>query len=383
MEVRIINVYGPHSDQNSFWESLLGKYLLKVDNLIIGGDFNFSLGEAESWGPSAHPDNQATFFNNLLSSKGLIDIAPLKLLPTWRNMRVGEARVAKRLDRFLISETLVMLPFQFHQWIGSGGESDHSPVWFEFEGGPQNPASPFKFNSSWLMDEGFQKLVKSNWIGIRDFEGIPTAIQFATNLRRIKKLAIPWENSKQKEDEQELQSIEEQLELIYQDSDSGFTSDSSRDNLKRLEARHRQLLADQEATWRLKSRAIWLENGDENTKFFQAYAKGRKEANTIWSLKDQEGRSVTSFEGLANMGKIHFQSLFKVDRRVNITDIIRLALYFPSFVDEEGNRELYAEVTEAELKETLHSFQKDKSPGPDGWTIEFYRVFLTLLEETY
>jgi exonuclease III len=112
-EIRIINVYGPHTDQNSFWETLLGKYLLKNDFIILGGDLNFSLGEAESWGPSSHPDNQAAFFSHLLSSNGLIDIAPLKLLPTWRNMRVGEACIAKRLDRFLISESLAMLPFQF------------------------------------------------------------------------------------------------------------------------------------------------------------------------------------------------------------------------------------------------------------------------------
>jgi hypothetical protein len=101
LEVRIINVYGPHSDMIPFWDSLFRKDLMKVENLIIGGDFNFSLGEAESWGPSAHPDPQATYFNHLLSSNGFIDIAPIKLLPTWRNMRVGEAHVAKRLDHFL------------------------------------------------------------------------------------------------------------------------------------------------------------------------------------------------------------------------------------------------------------------------------------------
>jgi hypothetical protein len=81
------------------------------------------------------------------------------------------------------------------------------------------------------------------------------------------------------------------------------------------------------------------------------------------------------------MGKIHFQSLFKADKRVNITNIIKLALYFPNFVDEQGNQYLFAEVTEAELKETLHIFQKDKSPGPDGWTIEFYRGFFDLIRE--
>jgi hypothetical protein len=30
------------------------------------------------------------------------------------------------------------------------------------------------------------------------------------------------------------------------------------------------------------------------------------------------------------------------------------------------------EVTEEELKEVIHSFQKDKSPGPDGWSMDFF-----------
>jgi hypothetical protein len=94
---------------------------------------------------------------------------------------------------------------------------------------------------------------------------------------------------------------------------------------------------------------------------------------------DQEGRSITSFEGLANMGKIHFQSLFKANRRVSIVDIIRLDLYFPSFVNEEGIQDLFAEVTKSELKENLQSFQKDKSPGSDRWTIEFYMGFFYLI----
>ena len=34
--------------------------------------------------------------------------------------------------------------------------------------------------------------------------------------------------------------------------------------------------------------------------------------------------------------------------------------------------ELTKEVSEEEIKETLLSFQKEKSPGPDGWTVEFF-----------
>jgi hypothetical protein len=48
-------------------------------------------------------------------------------------------------------------------------------------------------------------------------------------------------------------------------------------------------------------------------------------------------------------------------------------------LDEEGNKDIFVEVNEHELKETLHSFQKDKSSGPDGWPIEFYIGFYELL----
>jgi hypothetical protein len=115
-----------------------------------------------------------------------------------------------------------------------------------------------------------------------------------------------------------------------------------------------------------------LKNGDGNTKFFQAYAKGRKMSNTIWSLKDDNGREHSSFEELVQLGTSHFKNLFKVDERVSIDAIVQLALFFPRFVDEVDNRELMEEVTEEELKEVLHSFQKDKSPDPDGWSMDFF-----------
>jgi hypothetical protein len=139
------------------------------------------------------------------------------------------------------------------------------------------------------------------------------------------------------------------------------------------------LLDDKEVEWHLKSRAIWLDKGDENTKKNHAFAKGRKAINTIWKLQGQGDSPATSFEDLAHLGITHFKTLFKVDPRENITDIIKSVLYFPKFVDEDGNRDLFVEFTEGELKETIHSFQKDKIPGPDEWTIEFYVAFFDLI----
>ena len=58
---------------------------------------------------------------------------------------------------------------------------------------------------------------------------------------------------------------------------------------------------------------------------------------------------------------------------------MQVAQVFPRFVGEEENNSLLEEVSEEELKVALQSFQKDKSPGPDGWTIEFFIDLYDLL----
>jgi hypothetical protein len=55
-----------------------------------------------------------------------------------------------------------------------------------------------------------------------------------------------------------------------------------------------------------KKQSYLVGSGDENTKFFQAFAKGRRCANTIWHLRDQEGNLENSFEGMARLGKKPF-----------------------------------------------------------------------------
>ena len=74
----------------------------------MGGDFNLTLGYFEVWGSRAVTDSLANFFIHAFARKDLLDIIPPKLTPTWRNKRAGNQRVAKRLDRFLVTEVLAL-----------------------------------------------------------------------------------------------------------------------------------------------------------------------------------------------------------------------------------------------------------------------------------
>jgi hypothetical protein len=54
-----------------------------------------------------------------------------------------------------------------------------------------------------------------------------------------------------------------------------------------------------------------LESGDKNTKFFQAFSKGRKNVNTISWLKDSAGNMEKTFEGFSSLGKITSKTFSK------------------------------------------------------------------------
>ena len=60
----------------------------------------------------------------------------------------------------------------------------------------------------------------------------------------------------------------------------------------------------------MKSRALWLLCGDENTPFFHKYADNRKFINSIWKIADDDGNMVEGYEDIAEAGVKHFETLF-------------------------------------------------------------------------
>ena len=72
--------------------------LLLSPHLIMGGDLNFTMNTSEIWGTRVVIDPLATYFKHLFGSVGLLDIAPSLAGPTWRNGRVGEHGINKRLE---------------------------------------------------------------------------------------------------------------------------------------------------------------------------------------------------------------------------------------------------------------------------------------------
>ena len=93
-------------------------------------------------------------------------------------------------------------------------------------------------------------------------------------MKNIKKTTILWAKEKALKDMESINIINEPLGSLYNDGDGGFMDEEAQNKIKDLETRRNKILSDREELWQLRSRAIWLATGDENTKLFHNYAKG-------------------------------------------------------------------------------------------------------------
>lgn len=157
-------------------------------------------------------------------------------------------------------------------------------------------------------------------------------------------------------------------------------SSNIRNHIWILEKRKQKILEEEETTWSLKSRALWLREGDKNTKCFHRFANKRREANAIWEIMDELGNIHTSQEAISREAVKIFKKAYNEDSGCNIEDIVWGIDPFPAMFDECQNIALYAEVSEEELLTTMKTFQTDKCPRPDGWTIDFFIHFFELFK---
>jgi hypothetical protein len=107
LKFKMINGYGSYADKVVFWEDLKRFGIFDVENLIMGGDLNFTILSMEFWGDVARVDPLQHYFSHLVQVGGLVDVEPVKIISTWRNGRKGQGYIAKRLDHFLISENIL------------------------------------------------------------------------------------------------------------------------------------------------------------------------------------------------------------------------------------------------------------------------------------
>ncbi|GMY24730.1 NADH dehydrogenase [ubiquinone] iron-sulfur protein 1, mitochondrial-like [Fagus crenata] len=123
----------------------------------------------------------------------------------------------------------------------------------------------------------------------------------------------------------------------------------------------------EEISWRQKSQALWLREGDKNTRFFHRLANSHRRHNSISTLL-VNGELYFEPAVIAECITRFYHNLFtEVDSRrpsLNGLDFSMLTV--------EDAAGLEKPFEEDEVSGVVHGFVGDKAPGPDGFPMAFF-----------
>jgi len=107
----VTNVYGPQKiDEKLRFLNFLVDLRSRHEEIswVIGGDFNMIKSLSEKKGGTRILSRDSIGFHSFTKDMRMVDSEVHNGLFTWNNKRGGNAQVASKLDRFLISEKLML-----------------------------------------------------------------------------------------------------------------------------------------------------------------------------------------------------------------------------------------------------------------------------------
>lgn len=304
-EWELINVYGPVQDdkKREFLQELFCKIHSVTLPCVVGGDFNMvrRVGD-KSTGQVNIRWMEA--FNEFIMDTSLLELQRSGERYTWSNNQVTP--IFSILDRVFVNnaweDKYPLVTAQVCTRIGS----DHNPIIVDTGGRPSKMPTYFRFDPTWLTQEGFRNWVTDRWpvrlkAGSRDHWHVISGIlhramkgwgaNFGSNLRKHKQQLL--------------------LEIDAIDREANFTDlpPTTWEHRYKLERELIEIYTAEEIYWQKRGGQKWILQGDSNTAFFHKCANGRKRKTLIKSL-EEEGRVISDPVELRQHIDAYYKKLF-------------------------------------------------------------------------
>ena len=363
------------------------------DSCIICGDFNLVQDQILDTNNYVNVNNPRAKEYILTIKEDFSFVDPFRELHeqtrryTWRKPTPLKQA---RLDFFLITENL--MPSVQNVDILPSYRSDHSTVVLsikinEFKKG----AGLWKFNNSLLKDSDYVKAIKEcinrvkeqYMIPIYNLEFIQTNnyndLQFTISdqlfleilLTEIRGKTISYSAYKKKQKllrERKLQ--EEIIEL----------EKSPEINLNEIEEKKLELQNIRKEKIQgimIRARVRWAEEGEKPSKYFCNLESRNYINKTIFKITKDDGSVINKQEEILKEIQSFYKELYsfrEVGRDIDIDNILYNINDYVKLEHEDKTR-LEGEITSDEIITVLKKMKNNKSPGSDGFSIEFFKFF--------
>lgn len=397
----LITLYGLNEDRPLFYQTL-AQDIADFDNgsMILCGDWNLVLDQekdTENYLRVNNP-NAKQIVANMMSDYSLFDV--------WREQH-GELRQytykqynpskQSRLDFFLISEDLLGLITDSQ--IRSGYRTDHSLTTVNFQIAKYQRGNGYwKFNAALLKDPDYVKLVRTTlWETIelyaalpynrQNLRGIPLeTLQFVvtdqlfleTLLMIIRGKTIAFSSWKKKESMKREKELEETISQIEERLHQSIANidDNVLQTLKNTQKELETLREIKAKGTILRSKVCQLEAGERPSKYFLTLETRNYTSKLITKVVLDTGEEVYKLADIIQHQKNFYQTLYAERTGAASTNIRQtlISLTGPKLTREVSN-ELEGEIKLREMSQALKFMKNEKSPGLDGFTVEFFKFF--------
>lgn len=231
---------------------------------------------------------------------------------TWNNKHGDNSRVYSRIDRVLVNgDWVTKLPgSEVH--FDNEELMNHCLEVINWDNGHQKNRHRFRNYNMWNQATDFQQQVEQNWnrgiTGTQMYRLVGKLNRLKKTLKEINKAQFGDIEGKAKQAKKELEDCQSELQ-----------SDPTNIRLITKEVQ----LAKNYQKWNLarnqylkqKCKVHWLNLGDMNTKFFHSTLKSRKNANRIFTIKDNTWFTINDMNEIAKTFVEYYTSLLGTKSR--------------------------------------------------------------------
>ena len=380
-EIVLGNMYAPTQDKeyeqivklSQFQESLMPFH---DEVMLIGGDFNITLDPAldrRNTAYQVHSRRYREAVRDMLENLSLVDYWR-ELYSKLRRYTFHRKEQGSRIDYWFVSDFFKNKIQKCS--IDVGLFSDHSQVIIELiRRNRKRGPGLWKFNNTLLSDPEYvnqtRELIKSR---MNENQEMNPSLKWDYIKFQIKTYSMKFSREKVNKVKKQECELQKRLTQLMKDQDNGLDVSMELNTVKQ-EIEFIQTKRAQASTFR--SRCNWSLYSEKPTKYFLNLEKKNYNNKLISQLRKDDGTLVDDTKEISHLMYGFYQKLYTreesdslVEKHRGFIDLARV----PKLTDRQKEY-LDLPITEDELHGALKSLKYGKTPGSDGLTVEFYKLF--------
>ena len=378
---KLINVYAPNVEleRRDLFTRLKP---LSTGNCILVGDFNLKCCRLDAVSSATYKfDTSRNVLLKMMDDNSLVDKwreeNPNTRAFSRRQVVMGELKQS-RIDLCIVKRDIAnhikQIGYKFT------GFSDHAMLSFKvsLRDESERGGGLWCLNSSLLSEEGYRNVIK-NCIQC-EVESLlmhnNVSEWWEILKKKIKILSIRYakrRNSRKKQEENKLREA-----LSREIEKAGSNTNYKIENYLKIKAELDKYEQNKCMGAIVRSRAQYAVEGERCTSFFLGLEKTKKRKAYIHELENTNGEKVSDLVSILETVQSFYRDLFKKSDVDN--ESVESILNKVTVEISQSEKQLCDDdILIDEVKGAINSLQPNKSPGSDGLTGEFYKVFADVL----